>query len=531
MNFVSIGYAHRARAPLGNQLAKTHSQAGISSVLPSRLLGSPKTAWRSSLVTLKTCFFLGFSTRFWRSRLRAHKQQSVDLRENESMPVRINDKWYDVQKWTEQHPGGAWIFEFVRGRDVTALFHAIHWHKGSRAASILQHLPQLDEARAMDEGAEPFTFAQEGAAPPLLPTSEKSEFVKELHEFLSQEFPTLESTKASPFQWTLITLALMCTAICWWGWFNGDLLLTALLPLVQWMLTSLTFHDACHSALSTIPEVNYLFQFTAHPLYENAFIWYTQHLVSHHQYTNDDNYDSDIHIMGTTRLAEATSKSDDPRPLFGTYGYTQFLIKGFLCTIGSCILGPVWALLDRPHPPYGYCIQPAPPSVSKLELGLSILPSVLVLIWPLVAFFADPMRALFLSAWPFLGSSVIWFVLAFTSHVQEECQPPAEGKSKLAETCWWARQAETSLDYSVGDAFWGHAVSGLNAQSLHHLVPNVCHCHFPRIYSRYAEICSKHGVRLNQRQNLLTAIDGLLSFAKRVNPEGPFSKEIGTVVE
>lgn len=474
-----------------------------------------------------TCVLcLGISVGFSRMGLRANSRRSAVCRaqamqsQNAALPLRISGRWYDVHDWADRHPGGAWVLDFARGRDVTALFYAIHWHTGSRAQSILERFPQLDEAEALAAGAVPFTFAQEGAPKPLQPSGEKSEFAKELHAFLSEEFPTPESTKATPFHWMLVSLALLGTGICWWLWFQGDVLATAVLPLAHWFLVALTFHEACHSTLSTIPAINYVFQFTAHPIYENVFIWFTQHLVSHHQYTNDHNYDSDVNIMGTTRLSSATPEHEDPRPTFGQYGFTQFMIKGCLSTIGGCFMGPLWAYEDRPHPPFSYCIQPAPPRLSKFELGLSVVPSVFVLVWPIISFAADPLRALFLSAWPFVGSSVIWFVMAFTSHVQEECQlTPAPGRQeRLADTCWWAQQAEASLDYSVGSAFWTHATAGLNAQSLHHLVPNVCHCHFPRIYERYAKICARHGVRLNQRPNLMSAVDGLFSFAQQLNP-------------
>lgn len=211
-----------------------------------------------------------------------------------------------------------------------------------------------------------------------------------------------------------------------------------------------------------------------------------------------------------------------PGLLFGTLGITQFLVKGCLSTIGGSFMGPLWAFEDRPHPPFAYCIQPAPPNVSKLELGLSVVPSFLVFLWPVLAFHDDPLRMFFLALWPFVSSLMIWFVMAFTSHVQEECQPkPATTGSSahLANSCWWAWQAETSLDYSVASPFWTVATAGLNAQSLHHVIPNVCSCHYPRIYARYAEICAKHGVRLNQRPDLLSAIDGLFTFAEQLNPD------------
>lgn len=407
--------------------------------------------------------------------------------------------------------------EFARGRDVTAMFHAIHWHSQSRASSILQRLPELHEDAARGAGAEPYVFGGEDApAMPLLPSSKKSAFMQELHSFLSEEFPTQESMKATPEHWALVCLFSLLTFSCWWLWFQGNMTATLVLPIFHWLLVAVTFHEACHSTLSTNPLANYIFQFTAHPIFENVFIWYTQHLVSHHQYTNEEHFDSDIHVLGTTRMHSETPFCENPRPLLGTYGFPQFVLKLSLATIGSCFLGPRMALEDTPHPPFSYCIQPAPPG-KKPELALSMVPSAFVILWPLFAFWSNPLQAAFLSIWPFLGASAVWSVMVFSSHVQEECQPAGTGD--LAQSCWWARQAETSLDYSVASPFWTVVTAGLNSQSLHHLAPNICHCHFPRIYPRFAEICAQHGVRLNQRRDILSALEGLLSFAERLNAE------------
>ncbi len=53
---------------------------------------------------------------------------------------------YDLSGWAEEHPGGRWLLEYARGRDVTALFHAIHMKSDRKAAAALERLPRLDTA-------------------------------------------------------------------------------------------------------------------------------------------------------------------------------------------------------------------------------------------------------------------------------------------------------------------------------------------------------------------------------------------------
>ena len=53
------------------------------------------------------------------------------------LPLRIDGEWYDVSGWADGHPGGRWLLEYARGRDVTAIFHAIHL-KNSNKVSIFR---------------------------------------------------------------------------------------------------------------------------------------------------------------------------------------------------------------------------------------------------------------------------------------------------------------------------------------------------------------------------------------------------------
>ena len=39
----------------------------------------------------------------------------------------------------------------------------------------------------------------------------------------------------------------------------------------------------------------------------------------------------------------------------------------------------------------------------------------------------------------------------------------------------------------------------------HHVMPSVCGCHFHGLYPEYAQICERHGVRLNTRSDVSAA--------------------------
>lgn len=61
-----------------------------------------------------------------------------------SLPLKIDGVWYELGDWASEHPGGRWLLEYARGRDVTALFRAIHMRSDKLADAALAKLPRLE---------------------------------------------------------------------------------------------------------------------------------------------------------------------------------------------------------------------------------------------------------------------------------------------------------------------------------------------------------------------------------------------------
>jgi len=449
-----------------------------------------------------------------------------------SLPLRIDGEWYELGDWASDHPGGRWLLEYARGRDVTALFHAIHMRNEKLSYAALAKLPRL-EASAVplptSPGMHPSQLHAEGqlqgeyvlsiGAPPDLPPLPPidSALRSELGALLRREFPNAASSKATPAHWARTALAALGTAACWAGWLKGSALACLLLPFVHWVLIAHTVHEATHGNLSTDPRVNYWLQFTSHPICFNVFVWIPQHLLSHHQYTNDFKHDVDCH-----HFAPALISSEQPGYPVQQQGSTYneawtFVWKGLLTTIGTSILQPLRTLLEKPTPNYEVNVTPVPLAVSKRQLLLSVLPSFFVLLFPLLTVVPRaPLLGLWLTLWPWVGMSAIFTCMTQVSHVQEDCQPSAD--AERGARCWTARQILTSLDYSMtgGNKLEVQTVTaiaaGLNAQSLHHAMPSVSCAHFPRIYEEYAAICARHDVPIRHSDNAATAVSEMFQY-------------------
>ena len=85
--------------------------------------------------------------------------------------------------------------------------------------------------------------------------------------------------------------------------------------------------------------------------------------------------------------------------------------------------------------------------------------------------------------------------------MQEDCQRPPTGD----QDDYFRWQIESAVDYSIGSKLVPKLTATLNLQSMHHVMPSVCGCHFAGLYPEYARICEQHGVRLNTRKNLSEA--------------------------
>ena len=167
----------------------------------------------------------------------------------------------------------------------------------------------------------------------------------ELRALVRRRFGTdPDAAKATPGQWLRIGLFGALTASAWLRWLQGSVLATLILPFAAWLLVAHTAHDATHGSLSKRPWVNYWLQFTAHPLFFNVFVWIPQHLHSHHQFTNEHDFDVDLHHFAPAALSPETPINDKFNEAW------TFCWKGCLTTLGTSLLQPLRTLLDKPTP-------------------------------------------------------------------------------------------------------------------------------------------------------------------------------------
>lgn len=454
------------------------------------------------------------------------------------LPLRVKGRWVDASAWQPKHPGGSWMLRWCKGMDVTNIFGMIHAFAPEKAHDALAQLPDLapefvpqasrqrteegwprispvlggttnyeDKFYAFLRGQrqEDIPEAVEVNVPQAIDLSiQETPLIQDLQAMLQRHFPGGPSeAKADVWQWSRILFFFHVVIWGWAGWLNCEYLPTLVLPWATWLLFSQSGHEGLHGALSINPLVNQVGMFSSHPIILNAICWFHGHVISHHQYTNDPARDADLHHHRPARMHPELPL--DP----GTTGGIGFLLKTYLCTCGLSILHPVRELLQRPTPRYAQNVTPMPGEAPRWLCWLSVIPSIVVAAIP---FFLHLPRLgflpfLFFWVYPWVVASLCFGVLTQVNHIQEDCQQPP------ADTDFLRWQVESAVDYSVDDDFITVITAGTNMQSLHHVFPTVALCHFPKIYPEYAEICRKHGVRLNRRKNLWEAWQTCVDYA------------------
>mmetsp|Transcript_15408 Transcript_15408/g.27556 ORF Transcript_15408/g.27556 Transcript_15408/m.27556 type:complete len:668 (+) Transcript_15408:46-2049(+) len=480
-------------------------------------------------------------------------QSSSATPDVQPIQVKIDGRWYDVTAWADKHPGGRFVLEWADGFDITNAFHTIHLFSSQKSSKVLEKLPEADlskrhqEARVLPlierapmatqqaTGMDGFMAAgekvvelmsppaselpekvpvspasglawqqqqeeREHGAPPLSAVGAvgESALKQDLQELLNRHFASPAEYKATPEHWLRILGALAVWAVCLKGWVVGSLPETLLLPFAQWLLFSPTVHEASHSTLSTIPWVNKAAAFCGLPFIYNPYVWWRQHILSHHQYTNDDALDVDLHHLRPARLHPGCEVDEG-------YSGANFIFKGYFSTMGMAALWPIRVLQDKSTGRwYENLVTPKPDAVSDREFMLSFLPVAFVLIWPWIRVLAGDINLIegfFQWYYPWAVTGAIWTVMTQVSHVQEDCQQPPTG----SPDDFFRWQIESALDYSVHSDLVPKLTATLNLQSMHHVMPSVCGCHFNKLYPEYKAICERHGVRLNTRKDVSAA--------------------------
>jgi linoleoyl-CoA desaturase len=261
-------------------------------------------------------------------------------------------------------------------------------------------------------------------------------------------------------------------------------------------------HDANHGSLSANPKLNDFIGKILNVIGGSALNWKIQHNVLHHSFTNVHGYDEDI----TPRGGIVRFSPHEPVKPWHKYQYIYAWFLYGLMTI-MWITVKDFMQLKRYH---------------KLGLvesqGKNFNAEFIKLFFYKIAYYAYALVI------PLLVVDFAWYyvVLGFflmhfsaglllglvfqPAHVVETSKYPMPDKDLNVEANWAVHQLATTADFAPNNALLNWYVGGLNFQIEHHLFPNICHIHYPKIAKIVQETAKEYGFDYHVQPTFIGAI-------------------------
>jgi len=263
-------------------------------------------------------------------------------------------------------------------------------------------------------------------------------------------------------------------------------------------------HDASHRAIFNGTLMNKLMGLTLTFFGGSSILWYQQHVVRHHSYTNMPGKDPDIDSDGVFRFR-------DGDPWKPWHRWQHFYALPLYTLIA---LRWIWADDFRHAIKNTHNLKSKTMGVLVGELILSrashilfflVIPYMMVgRFWPVLAFY--------LIHWMVFGACMaVIFQLAHVTDVQSF----PEERQKSGDD-WAIHQLATTANFAVKNRFLTHLIGGLNYQVEHHIFNRFSYLHYPKIQPIVKRYCQEHGVPYFEYPSLMSAVRAHFGHLRRL---------------
>ena len=257
-------------------------------------------------------------------------------------------------------------------------------------------------------------------------------------------------------------------------------------------------HDGSHHSYSKYAFINKFMAMTLNVIGGSSYLWHYRHVLYHHTYVNITDEDTDIDLGMLARLSPYQKRHAFQRwqhfyvwPLYGLMAINWHLIADFK----EVIMGRMGA--HRVPRPKGWELVIFIAGKAVFLMLAFGLPLIFHPFWVVALFygFAALLVGMILS---------IVFQLAHAVEAAE-FPMPKEGTDEM-EHAWAIHQAETTVDFARRSWSLAWLLGGLNFQIEHHLLPKVCHIHFPALSKIVEETCRDFGVKYTEHRTFWAGI-------------------------
>lgn len=411
---------------------------------------------------------------------------------------------YDIAGFSLVHPGGDKVIRAAGGTDASALFHSMHpLHLDPSKSRLLQQYRIGNFC------------PKSGEHPVIIPQyTFQSEFATDLKTRVRR---VMGSTKwfAPPQFWIRSTVILLLTVWSEYQWIiHGTMFYGLAVGVIHACIGLSIQHDASHGAISTSPFVNEVLAYGADLIGNSRWIWFQQHILWHHPYTNHIGLDGD-------------AQSAEPALLFHDYS-TKMPQGGWWHRFQHIYMHTVLALYGPSMTlNYGYLRQLrhnqnvpdalfAPGGFFREQRAKAIVFRCLYFLRTMLLpwYIASVPLLVGLVFVPLVCGSVLTLLFVVSHNFEGSDREPYASCSKEGKIDWYKAQVETSSSYGG----WLSMVltGGLNLQIEHHCFPRMSSWHYPAIQQVVRECCKDHGVRYVYFPDLWSNLRSTWRYMRRV---------------
>ena len=266
-------------------------------------------------------------------------------------------------------------------------------------------------------------------------------------------------------------------------------------------------HDAAHQTYSSNRKYNnwllYVFDF----LGASGYMWRLKHVHSHHPHVNIPDMDGDIKQSKLVRIFP-----NAPHLNFHKYQHIYMPILYLFYTLH-------W-LLFRDFKDYLNTDISGKQNVShktkefvKLIFGKAFYFFRMLILPYLLLPFAFKTIVLGFVIFHFAASFTVALALV-SAHIGEDSVYPSPDLDGNMPSSWVRHQIDTTCDFATENKLLTHLFGGFNHHVVHHLFPNVCHVHYPRLTKILIQTCKEYHIPYKSNPSLLAAVVSHLKFLK-----------------
>lgn len=266
-------------------------------------------------------------------------------------------------------------------------------------------------------------------------------------------------------------------------------------------------HDAAHGTFSDKKWINNIMLYTFDFLGASGYMWKLKHVHSHHPHVNIPNMDGDIKQSNLVRIFP-----NSPFLKFHKYQYLYMpFLYAFYTLIWLCIRDfrdyyqtDISGKSDIKHSWLEY---------AKLFLGKFIFFGRMLLLPYLLLSFS--FGEIFLGFFIFHVSASYTVALALISaHVGEHSVYPEPNANGQMKNSWVRHQIITTCDFATDNKVITHLFGAFNHHVIHHVFPNICHIHYPKLTGILIETCKEFDMPYYCTPSLSGAVKSHLKFLK-----------------